>query len=92
VLETSDIPAGVVSILTGPHADIADHMARHMDIDTVWSFGDPALDKAIEHGSATNLKRTWVQNGTAPDWHKPDAKAFLTQATEVKNIWVPYGA
>jgi aldehyde dehydrogenase (NAD+) len=92
VLETSDIPAGVVNILTGPHSDMAETMARHMDIDAVWSFGDAGLDAVIERGSATNLKRTWVQNGTAPDWLAPDAKAFLSQSTAVKNIWVPYGA
>ncbi len=91
ILETSDVPAGVVNILTGPHNDVADTMARHMDIDAVWSFGDPCHDSTIEHGSASNLKRTWVQNGTAIDWAKPDARAFLIQSTEVKNIWVPYG-
>ncbi len=91
VLETSDVPAGVVNVLTGPHADIADQMSRHMDIDAVWSFGDPDLDKVIEAGSATNLKRTWVQNGAAPDFSGTNAKAFLIQSTEVKNIWVPYG-
>ncbi|MBB3994383.1 aldehyde dehydrogenase (NAD+) [Sulfitobacter undariae] len=91
ILETSDVPAGVVNILTGPHNDVADAMARHMDIDAVWSFSAPELDKVIEQGSASNLKRTWVQNGQAIDWAKPDAKTFLTQSTEVKNIWVPYG-
>ena len=91
VLETSDVPAGVVNILTGPHKDVADTMARHMDIDAVWSFGDPSHDAKIEHGSASNLKRTWIQNGIAIDWTKPDAKKFLVQSTEVKNIWVPYG-
>ena len=91
VLDTSDVPAGVVNILTGPHTDVAEHMARHMDIDALWSFSDPALDQVIEQASATNLKRTWVQNGIAHDWHAPDAQAFLRHATEVKNIWVPYG-
>ena len=91
ILDTSDVPAGVVNILTGSHADVAETMARHMDIDAVWSFGDPALDHVIEQGSASNLKRTWVQNGLAQDWYKTDAKTFLMHATEVKNIWVPYG-
>ena len=62
-----------------------------MDIDAVWSFSDPAHDATIEHGSASNLKRAWVQNGTAIDWAKPDTKTFLTQSTEVKNVWIPYG-
>ncbi|KIN74767.1 aldehyde dehydrogenase family protein [Sulfitobacter guttiformis] len=91
ILETSDIPAGVVNILTGPHADVADTMARHMDINAVWSFSAPTLDTVIEHESAANLKRTWVQNGIAQDWFAPDAKTFLSHATQVKNIWVPYG-
>ncbi|MEH6741150.1 MAG: aldehyde dehydrogenase family protein, partial [Sulfitobacter sp.] len=91
VLETSDVPAGVVNILTGPHSDIADPMARHMDVDAVWSFSDPELDAVVEGASATNLKRTWVQNGQAMDWAAPNAKTFLSHATEIKNIWVPYG-
>ena len=91
VLETSDIPAGVVNILTGPHKDVASAMAGHMDIDAMWSFSDPTLDADIERASALNLKRTWVQNGAAHDWMRPDSQMFLRQSTEVKNIWVPYG-
>jgi aldehyde dehydrogenase (NAD+) len=91
VLETSDVPAGVVNILTGSHSDVADPMARHMDVDAVWSFSDPALDAVVEGASASNLKRTWVQNGQAQDWAAPNAKTFLSHATEIKNIWVPYG-
>ncbi len=93
VLETSDVPAGVVNILTGPHSDIADAMARHMDIDAVWSFGAAEFSKVVEHGSASNLKRTWVNNGFARDWSGPsgEGRMFLQAATEVKNIWVPYG-
>lgn len=91
VLETSDVPAGVVNILTGPHNDVAEPMARHMDINAVWSFGDPEHDAVIEAASASNLKRTWVQNGRAIDWHAPEAKTFLMHATQIKNIWVPYG-
>ncbi len=91
VLETSDVPAGVVNILTGQHADMAEPMARHMDIEAVWNFADPGHDKTVEHGAASNLKRSWVQNGQAVDWYAPDTHAFLQAATEVKNIWVPYG-
>jgi aldehyde dehydrogenase (NAD+) len=91
ILETSDVPAGVVNILTGPHNDVAEAAARHMDIDALWSFGDPSLDAVIERHSASNLKRTWIQYGAAMDWYAPDVKAFLTHATEVKNIWIPYG-
>ncbi|APE45550.1 aldehyde dehydrogenase [Sulfitobacter alexandrii] len=93
VLETSDVPAGVVNILTGPHADLADTLARHLDIDAVWSFGAAEFSATVEKGSASNLKRTWVNNGQARDWMGPEGEghAFLRAATEVKNIWVPYG-
>lgn len=93
VLETSDVPAGVVNILTGPHRDVASQMAAHMDVDAVWSFGASALSGQIEHASASNLKRTWVNNDLARDWFGTAGygKEFLEAATEVKNIWVPYG-
>ena len=93
VLDTSDVPAGVVNIITGSHAALADTMAQHMDIDAVWSFSSSDISKAIEHGSATNLKRTWVNHGNNPDWTSLDAqgKTFLNAATEVKTVWIPYG-
>ncbi|MGZ2259533.1 aldehyde dehydrogenase family protein [Roseobacter sp. A03A-229] len=93
VLETSDVPAGVVNILTGAHSEIAPYMAGHMDIDAVWCFGAKALSGMIERASASNLKRTWVNNGAARDWMDSagQCKDFLAAATEVKNIWVPYG-
>ncbi|MEP2640865.1 aldehyde dehydrogenase family protein [Roseobacter sp.] len=93
VLETSDIPAGVVNILTGPHTDVAAHMAGHMDIDATWCFGAQTLSQLIEHASASNLKRTWINNGKARDWFGPQGHgtAFLDAATDIKNIWVPYG-
>jgi len=85
VLETSDVPAGVVNILTGPHAELAPHIACHMDIDAVWNFSSSPLQEVIEGQSASNLKRTL----SAP---KPlGTKDMLAAATEVKNIWVPYG-
>ncbi|MCX8227378.1 MAG: aldehyde dehydrogenase family protein, partial [Sulfitobacter sp.] len=93
VLETSDVPAGVVNILTGPHTDLAETLARHMDVDAVWSFGAEPLSPLIEKASAQNLKRTWVNNGNARDWPTKDGEghAFLQASTEVKNIWIPYG-
>ncbi|GLQ28682.1 aldehyde dehydrogenase family protein [Sulfitobacter pacificus] len=93
VLETSDVPAGVVNILTGPQADLVEPLARHLDVDAVWSFGAAALGHVVEQTSAGNLKRTWVNNGMARDWMGAagEGRAFLQAATEVKNVWVPYG-
>ena len=93
VLETSDVPAGVVNILTGEHAVLAKTMAGHLDIDAVWSFSSTDLSEEIERNSASNLKRTWVNNARDRDWFglAGEGREFLAQATEVKNIWVPYG-
>ncbi|WP_090060750.1 aldehyde dehydrogenase family protein [Celeribacter neptunius] len=88
VLDTSDVPAGVVNILTGPHDGLAATMAGHMDIEAVWSFSSAAISEVIERESAGNLKRTWVNNGMSRSY---PARDWLAQATEVKTIWVPYG-
>ena len=85
MLETSDVPGGVVNLLTGSHAELAPHLASHADIDAVWSFSSTPLAAVIEAGSVSNLKRTVI----APDVLPP--AAMLRAATEVKNIWVPYG-
>ena len=93
VLETSDLPGGVVNILTGSHAELAKPMAGHMDVDAVWSFSSSPLSAQIEAEAAGNLKRTWVNNGLARDWMEPagEGREFLRHATEVKTVWVPYG-
>lgn len=91
VLETSDLPAGVVNIVTGSHAELAKPLAGHLDVDAVWSFSSSPISAIIEVESAGNVKRTWVNNARARDWFTPDASSFLRAATEVKNIWVPYG-
>jgi aldehyde dehydrogenase (NAD+) len=91
VLETSDIPAGVVNILTGSHSELAPHLAGHMGIEACWSFGSADVSKAVEIASVGNLKRTWVNNGLETDWSRDQTKQMLAHATQVKNIWVPYG-
>ena len=93
VLETSDLPGGVVNIVTGSHAELAKTLAGHMDVDAVWSFSSTDLATLIEGESACNLKRTWVNRARSRDWFGPEGEGrdFLRQATEVKTIWVPYG-
>jgi aldehyde dehydrogenase (NAD+) len=94
VLDTSDMPGGVVNILTGDHAELAKTLAEHADVDSVWSFSSADLSAMIERASAGNLKRTWVNHGRARDWAAAggEGRAFLEAATEVKTVWVPYGA
>ncbi|MCF2904922.1 aldehyde dehydrogenase family protein [Octadecabacter sp. CECT 8868] len=88
VLDTSDVPAGVVNILTGDHTELAPHMAAHANIDAVWSFSTSDTSEIIEAKSAQNLKRTWVNNGTARSW---PSTIWRAQSTEIKTIWIPYG-
>lgn len=93
VLDTSDLPAGVVNLVTGSHAELAKPLATHLDIDAVWSFSSTPLSGSIEAHSAGNLKRSWVNNAQSRDWFGPQGQgpAFLRQATAVKTIWIPYG-
>ena len=93
VLETSDLPAGVVNIVTGDHAELAKTLADHMDVDAVWSFSSSPISTLIEKGASTNVKRSWVNNARARDWYGAagEGRTFLRAATEVKTVWVPYG-
>ena len=94
ILETSDVPAGVVNIITGPHQDLAPVLAKHDNIDGIWYHGSADLSRDVEDLSADNIKRTWVNHGRAYDWFDNEQGAgehLLRHATEVKNIWLPYG-
>ncbi len=95
VLDTSDVPAGVVNIVTGARDELAQVLAEHADVDALWYFGSAAGSAMVERASANNLKRTWVNYGQPRDWFTLTAAQqaeMLRQATQVKNIWAPYGA
>ncbi len=90
VLDTSDVPGGVINILTGRREEITPALAAHDDVDALWYFGPSNGRAEVERLSTGNMKRTWCPSGR-PDWGTADARDFLRRATEVKNIWVPYG-
>jgi aldehyde dehydrogenase (NAD+) len=93
VLEASDLPAGVVNIITGGKDGLAQVLAEHDDVDAVWFFGSQAAAAAVERASAGNMKRTWVE-WHGRDWldaRQGEGREFLREATQVKNIWIPYG-
>jgi len=95
VLDTSDLPGGVVNIVTGARDALAKVLAEHNDVDALWYFGGGAGGAMVERASISNLKQTWVGYGEQHDWLHPDPRTsaiFLRHATQVKNIWVPYGA
>ncbi|HET8835791.1 MAG TPA: aldehyde dehydrogenase family protein [Gemmatimonadales bacterium] len=94
VMDTSDLPAGVVNIVTGVPDELAPVLAAHDDVDGMWYFGTAAGGAEVERLSSGNMKRTWVDYGKRRDWTDPlagEGEEFLEQATQVKNIWVPYG-
>ena len=95
VLETSYLPAGVVNLVPGPRDALAPVLAAHADVDALWCLdASPDLATELETLSAINLKRTWIEATPAAawadaNWAAPDR--FLHQATQVTNVWVPYG-
>jgi aldehyde dehydrogenase (NAD+) len=92
VLETSDLPDGVINIVTGEKDPLARILAEHLDVDAVWYCGTAEGSRAVEEASAGNMKRTWLPG--ARDWldaRLAEGREFLRHATQVKNIWIPYG-
>jgi len=94
VFDTSDLPGGVVNIVTGPRDELAKTLAAHDGVDAIWYFGDQPGCKMVETQSAGNLKQSWTESDDARDWagRGGQGRLFLERATQVKNIWVPYGA
>ena len=85
IIEASDVPAGVVNILTGSQADLAPHLGAHMDIDSVWCLSGEGATQAVKVKASSNIKRVWT--GAAPEDHL----SWLDAGTEIKTIWIPYG-
>ncbi|GAA0312749.1 aldehyde dehydrogenase family protein [Rhodovulum strictum] len=94
VLESAGLPGGVVNMITGAHAALAEPLAAHMDVDAVWCFSSSDLSAGIERAAARDLKRTWVNHGRARDWwgDEGEDRAFLRAATEIRTIRIPRGA
>ena len=94
VIETSDVPAGVVNIVTGRRDELTETLAQHDQVDCVWYFGTNDGSARVEAWAAPTVKRTWVNHGRRRDWMSErhgEGRAFLRQATQIKNIWLPYG-
>ena len=93
VLETSDVPSGVINIVTGAKDSLVKTLAEHDDVDAVWYFGSREGVRAVELASAGNMKRTWAEYESRVwmDIEEGEGRDFLREATQVKNIWIPYG-
>jgi aldehyde dehydrogenase (NAD+) len=94
VLDTSDVPGGVVNIVTGDREALTKTLVQHEDVDALWYFGSAEGSYWVEHESAVNMKRTWVGYGLPRNWmdrEQGEGHEFLHEAVQVKNIWVPTG-
>ena len=94
IFDTSDLPGGVVNLVAGKASQLGKTLAEHDDIDAIWSFRDEAASAMVKACSIGNLKQVFSNDGRAIDWFDPvqaQGRWFLRHATQVKNIWVPYG-
>ena len=92
ILATSDLPGGVVNILSGLRSDIAPTAATHMDVNAIVNgYEDAALDKMLHEGTSVNMKR-YARHALAPaDWRKADRPDWILDTVEFKTAWHPVG-
>ncbi len=94
LFDTSDFPGGAINIVTGSRSQLLKPLAEHDDVDAIWCFADAQSAAAAKAMSVGNLKQVWTNEGRAIDWFDSklaEGRWFLEHATQVKNVWVPYG-
>ncbi len=94
VLATSDVPGGVVNVLTGALSDTTPTLASHMDVnalDLTGLAGDPETATALEREAAENLKRVLRAPDAEPDWTVEPGLERMTAFLETKTVWHPIG-
>ncbi|MGH9606517.1 MAG: aldehyde dehydrogenase family protein, partial [Terracidiphilus sp.] len=94
LLDTSDVPCGVVNLVAGRPAELARTLAEHDGIEAVWCFRSDEEAAQVRAASIGNMKQVWTNDGHEYDWFNPaqaEGRWFLQHATQVKNIWTPYG-
>ena len=98
VLATSDVPGGVVNLVTGLRRELVSHLAGHMDVNGLDAFGlDPAAAVAVEELATENVKRVArppAGGADAVDWLSEAAQSpyLIGQFTETKTVWHPIGS
>ncbi|MGO4459323.1 aldehyde dehydrogenase family protein [Streptomyces sp. M-16] len=92
VLATSDLPGGVVNILSGKAGEMGPHLASHQDVNAIDLAGaDAALAKELEIAAADNLKRV-LRPQPVDDWNADPGTARMTAFLETKTVWHPTGS
>jgi acyl-CoA reductase-like NAD-dependent aldehyde dehydrogenase len=94
VLATSDLPGGVVNILTGSSAELGKPLAEHLDVDALDLAGiaDAEFATSLEKMAAENLKRVLRPSAAPADWTAAPGTTRLTAFLETKTVWHPVGA
>lgn len=80
--------------VTGDRDHITKYLTEHQNMDAMWYFGSAEGSKFVEHASAVNVKRTWVNYGIARDWMEDtmgQGDEFLYHSVQPKNIWLTMG-
>jgi len=94
ILATSDLPGGVVNLLTGKRSELVPHIAAHMDVNAIVDgVGDTELSAKLQTGTAINLKR-YANHSLAPaDWFtaKAEDPYWILDTVEFKTAWHPIG-
>ena len=94
-MDTSDVPAGYINILTTKQNSLNKIIAEHENIDGIWYFSENNNERLkITQSTTSNLKRSWCPQSKNLDWSSNDdgfLQEFLHHSTQVKNIWIPYG-
>ncbi|MCY4290104.1 MAG: aldehyde dehydrogenase family protein [Aestuariivita sp.] len=92
VLDTSDLPSGVINVLTGSHLELARHLASNPKVKAIWNFSSSEVGTIVERESVTDLKHIWENGMIDKDWYQTDSDEFLRAAIKKKTIWIPYGS
>ena len=94
ILATSDLPGGVVNILTGKRSELVPHIASHMDVNAIVDgAGDTEMSSKLQAGTAINLKRYARRSLTTTDWFtaKVEDPYWILDTVEFKTAWHPIG-
>jgi hypothetical protein len=93
VLATSDLPGGVVNVLTGRTAELAPVLAAHLDVNAIDLTGatDAELAVTLEGEAAENVKRVLRAPAAEPDWTAEPSPRRILAFCEAKTVWHPVG-
>jgi aldehyde dehydrogenase (NAD+) len=92
LFESSDLPGGVINLVTGRTTELLRVLAEHDNLDALWCYGTQEMCTTAKALSIGNLKQVWTNEGRAFNFFDPpQSRWFLEHSHQVKNIWVPYG-